>query len=127
MHASLQWANLVEAHVPARKRIIYVNMDETMLRLWQGGRRELVKIEPFADRKLFLDREERGSLSERRQKSSMIAFISDCPIAQNLLPLMMLLNEHHLSKSAVAPIVQELAENKTLVSCDVEVHGIVLI
>ena len=105
----------MEAHVPATKRVIYVNMDETMLRFWQGGRRELVKIEPFADRKLFLDREERGSLSERRQNSSMVAFISDCPIAQNLLPLMLLLNEHHLSKSAVAPIVQEFVENKSIV------------
>ena len=55
----------------------HVNMDETMIRLWQGGRRELVKLEPFADRKL--DKDERGSLAERRQNVFMLAFKSDCP------------------------------------------------
>ena len=52
-----------------------------MIRLWQGGRRELVKLEPFAERKLFLDKEERGSLAEKRQNVSMVAFISDWPHA----------------------------------------------
>ena len=46
---------------------MHVNMDETMIRLRQGGRLELVKLKPFADLKLFLDKEERGSLAERRQ------------------------------------------------------------
>ena len=77
-----------------------MNMDETMIKLWQGGRRELVRTDPLADRKVFLDKEERGTLAERRQNSSMIAFISDCPDAQALLPFIMLLNENHISESA---------------------------
>ena len=60
---------------------MHVNMDETMIRLRQGGRLELVKLKPFADRKLFLDKEERGSLAERRQNVFVLAFISDCPHA----------------------------------------------
>ena len=60
---------------------MHVNMDETMIRLRQGGRPELVKLKPFADRKLFLDKEERGSLAERRQDVFLLAFISDCPHA----------------------------------------------
>ena len=74
------------------QRSVCLNMDETMIRLWQGGRRDLVKVEPFADRELFLVREERSTLAERRQYCSMIAFMSDCPKAQELLPLILLLN-----------------------------------
>ena len=113
--ASWQWANFVEAQKGDTKRIVYVNMDETMIRLWQGGRREIVKVEPLADRKLFLDKEERGTLAERRQNCSMVAFISDCPKAQALLPLILLLNEHHLAKTAAQPIVDEFAANDNVV------------
>ena len=63
----------------------------------------------FADRKWFSDKEERGYLAERRQNSSMIPFISDCPRAQALLPFFMLLNENHISTNAAQPIVNELA------------------
>ena len=87
--ACWQWANFVESQQDLTQRVVYVNMDETMIRFWQGGRREFVKVEPLGERKWFLDREERGSLSERRQNSSLIAFIADCPRAQALLPLIM--------------------------------------
>ena len=53
MVASWQKANFVEDQSGEMQRTVYVNMDETMIRLWQGGRRDLVKVEPFADRKLF--------------------------------------------------------------------------
>ena len=79
--ACWQWTNFVESQQDIPRRIIHVNMDETMIRLWQGGRLELVKLEPFAERKLFLDKEERGSLAEKRQNVSMVAFISDWPHA----------------------------------------------
>ena len=79
--ACWQWSNFVESQRDTARRLIYINMDETMVRLWQGGRRELVKLEPFAERKLFLDKEERGSLAEKRQNVSMVAFISDWPHA----------------------------------------------
>ena len=86
--ACWQWSNFVEAQQDSARRVIYVNMAETMIRLWQGGRRELVKVEPSADRKWFLDKEERGSLAERRQNSSMIAFyirLPACPSAPSTL------------------------------------------
>jgi hypothetical protein len=86
-----------------------------MIRLWQGGRGELVKFEPFADRKWFLDKKERVSLAERRQNSSMIAFTSDCPRAQAFLPLFMLLNENHTTKNAAQPIVNEFAGSRNIV------------
>ena len=75
----------------------------------------LVKIETFADRRLFLDREERGTLAERRQNCSMIAFISDCPRAQQLLPLILLLNDHHVTKNVAQPIVDEFAGDRNVV------------
>ena len=81
MVASWQWANFVEDQRGEMQRTVYVNMDETMICLWQGGRRDLVKIVPLADRRLFLGREERGTIAERRQNCSMIAFISNCPRA----------------------------------------------
>ena len=87
MWASWKWANFVEAQRGDTQRTVYVNMDETVIRLWQGGQRALVKVEPFADRQLFLDREERGALAERRQRCSMIALIAECPKAQELLPV----------------------------------------
>ena len=85
-----------------------------MIRLWQGGRREFVKVEQSSERKWFLDREERGSLSERRQNSSLIAFIADCPHAQALLPLIMLLNENYITKNGAQPIVSEFAINRNV-------------
>ena len=71
-----------------------------MVPLWQGGRRNLVKVEPFADRKRFLDREARGTPAERRQNCSLLSFIADNAAAQTRLPLIMLLNEHHVSAVA---------------------------
>ena len=128
MAASWQWANFVEDQSGEMQRTVYVNMDETMIRLWQGGRRDLVKIEPFAKRRVFLDREERGTLAERRQNCSMIAFISDCPKAQELLPLILLLNEHHVTKTAAQPIVDEFAGDRTVVFfCGGGAHGVVRI
>ena len=115
MRASWKWANFVEAQRGDTQRTVYVNMDETMIRLWQGGQRALVKVEPFADRKLFLDREERGTLAERRQNCSMIAFMSDCPKAQELLPAILLLNEHHATKTVAQPIVDEFAGCRNVV------------
>ena len=115
MLASWKWANFVEDQRRDTQRTVYLNMDETMIRLWQGGRRALVKVEPFADRRLFMDREERGSLAERRQCCSMIAFISDCPRAQELLPVFLLLNEHHITKTAAQPIVDEFAGDRNVV------------
>ena len=115
MRASWKWANFVEAQRGDAQRTVYVNMDETMISLWQGGRRALVKVEPFADRQLFLDREERGTLAERRQCCSMIAFISDCPKAQELLPVFLLLNKHHITKTAAQPIVDEFAGDRNVV------------
>ena len=113
--ACWQWLNFVESQQDTARRIVYVDMDETMIRHWQGGRRELVKFEPFADRKWSLDKEECGSLAERRQDSSMIAFISDCPCAQALLPLVMLLNENHITNNTAQPIVNEFAGNRNVV------------
>ena len=113
--ACWQWSNFVESQQDSARRVVYVNMDETMIRLWQGGLGELVKFESFADRKWFLNKEERVSLAERRQNSSMIAFISDCPRAQAFLPLFMLLNENHTTKNAAQPIVNEFAGNRNVV------------
>ena len=110
-----QWANFVESQAGVTKRIVYVNMDETMIKLWQGGRRELVRTESLVDRKIILYKEERGTLAERRQNSSMIAFISDCPDAHALLPLLMLLNENHMTKSAAQTIVDEFASSANVV------------
>ena len=35
--ASWKWANFVEQQAQASNRVAYINMDETMVRLWQGG------------------------------------------------------------------------------------------
>ena len=110
-----QWSNFVESQQDTARRTVYVNMDETMFRLWQGGRHELVKFDPFAERKWFLGKRECGSLAERRQNSSMMASISDCPRAQAFLQFFMLLNENHVTKNAVQPIVNEFAGNRNVV------------
>ena len=112
--ACWQWSNFVESQQDIAGRIVYVIMDEAMIRLWRGGRRGLVKLEPFAERKCFLDKEERGSLAERRQNRSMIS-ISDSPRAQALLPFFMLLNENHITKNAAQPIVNEFPGNRNVV------------
>ena len=115
MLACWQWANFVEAQCGPTRRVVYVNMDETAIRLWQGGRHELLHVPAWDARKIVLDREERGSLAERRQNSTMVAFISACAEVQALLPLFMLLNERHIIQNAAQPIVQEFAANRNVV------------
>ena len=109
--ASWQWANFAETQLRASKEVIFINMDETMVSLWQGGRRNLVKVEPLANRKRFLDREERGTLAERRHNCSLLAFISDNVAVQERLPLIMLLNEHHVSAAAAQTVVDQFHDN----------------
>ena len=86
-----------------------------MVALWQSGRRNLVKVEPFANRKRFLDREEPGTLAQRRHNCSLLGFISDNAEAQARLPLIMLLNEHHVPAAAAETIVEELRDNEHVI------------
>ena len=113
--ASWQWDNFVEAHVPAVRRIVRVNMDETSIRLWQGGKRQLVKVERRVRRRLFLDREERGSLADRRQNASLLAFIADDVDAQARLPLILLLNERHVAAEDAVPLLAAVREHEHIV------------
>ena len=68
-------------------------------------------VEPFANRKRFLDREERGTLAERRHNCSSFAFISDNAAAQENLPLILLLNEHPVYAVVVQTVVDQFHDN----------------
>ena len=86
-----------------------------MVRLWQGGQKAFVEIGAFENKRVFLDKEERNSLAERRQCCSMLAFISDCADVQSRLPLLLLLNGRHVTAAAASSIVDEFADSRHVI------------
>ena len=62
------WCHFVEQHVPLMHKVVRVHMDEPSICMWQGGMRQLVKVERRVNRFLFLDQEDVCFLADMKQK-----------------------------------------------------------
>ena len=113
--ASWKWLNFAQEQCQPGRRFVLANLDESMISLWQGGRRGYIVMRTGECRKSFLDREEHGPLSARRMYASLIALISDDPVVQEQLPLFLVVNEHHLSASCTEMVQADLRENKNCI------------
>ena len=86
-------------------------MDETMIHLFPKAQRGFVAAGTGSARKVFLCREEKSSLGERRQCTSLLAMISDVKVVNDLLPLILLVNERHVKAEPIASLQQHYAND----------------
>jgi hypothetical protein len=96
--AAWQWANFWRGHIPAEKRALRVNLDETAICLFQGGG----KGNLFVSKKHIT--RQHVPLGRRRAYLSHVAFICDDPMIQPLLPQVIIGNEHTLKARQLAAL-----------------------
>ena len=89
-----------------------LNFDETAIRFWNGGRRGYVLVPAGTQKNIFLEREERATASVRRSCCSLLTIIADCPLAQKLLPLILLVSEATVPQAVAAEITRRYATSE---------------
>lgn len=94
-----QWTNFYMNQLPADKRVIHVNFDQTAACLFQGAGRGNVTLAK-ADR-AAVQNVPRG---KRRTYLTHVAFACDDPITQPLLPQVTVGNEHTLKAGQLAAV-----------------------
>ena len=92
-YAAWQWWNYLETQVPVGKRLLRINLDETGLCLFQGGRAGAVFC---SKRRRRSEPVESASLARRRTYMTHVALICDDTAVQPLLPQFLLGNESTL-------------------------------
>ena len=70
------WDHFVEQHVPLVRKVVRVHMDEPSICMWQGGMRQLVKVERRVNR--FLVSGSGGCVLSCRHEAEMLAVGLHC-------------------------------------------------
>ena len=113
--AAWKWSNFWASQRAFRRRLVHINMDETAIRFWEkSGSQGYIVVPPRMVKKHFLERENGATLAERRSVCSYVAFISDDERINELLPQIIIVNEHTISASDVAALQEPLALSTTL-------------
>ena len=107
--ATWRWSSFVRAHCPSGKHRVYINMDETCIRMCPENRAGLVYVKRGAEKKHVLEHEQKATLSMRRSACSLVAFTSSCHEVGRLLPQVILINQRILTESEVRLIRDELS------------------
>ena len=98
------WAH---THKPVGKRLVYVNLDETCIRMyiesWTPG---LVRVPSGARKVNVLEKKLKASLSQQRSAVSLIACATDDEEAARLLPQIFLTNDYVLNKTQIAILTE---------------------
>ena len=95
--ATLQWNNFLESRCEPPRTVLRINMDETSVKLWQGGLRGC--IAQGGGQAAGAPLEQAVSLRSRRAALSLVCFVCDDPVAQRLLPQVIVGNEKVLAAS----------------------------
>ena len=77
-------------------------MDESAITFWQDTPRGFVVVPLGVSKLQFLERERRATLSQKRSSCSLMAFLSDDPEVQSLLPQIVFVNSHTVSAAEAA-------------------------
>ena len=113
--AAWKWSNFWASRRASGRRLVHINMDETAIRFWEkSGSQGYIVVPPRMLKKHFLERENGATLSQRRSVCSYVAFISDDDRINELLPQIIIVNEHTISASDVAAVEKPLALSTTL-------------
>jgi hypothetical protein len=91
-HAVWQWYNCCAARVPAGKRPLRINLDETSVCLFQGGGKGTIAFKRRRDHPSE-EPHERASRAKRRCCLTHVAFICERPELQPLLPQVIVGNQ----------------------------------
>ena len=103
--AAWQWYNYLECNIPAGKRALRINLDETSICLFQGATRGnicLSKTEP---------RVQHARLGERRTYMSHVALVCDDQALQLRMPQFILVNTRTLSADTLIAIRARIPVN----------------
>jgi hypothetical protein len=110
-YAVWQWWNYIETQVPVTKTLLRVNLDETSVCLFQGGRAGAI----FCTKKRARPQPcESVSLQKRRTFMSHVALICDNAALQPAMPQFVLANNKTLSAGQLAAMTHACPSNVTI-------------
>ena len=110
--ASWQWANFLVSQVPAGKKPLMINLDETAVCMFQGTARGTIMVGKKRKREQPIQRVNRAS---RRTYLTHVAIICDNPSYQKYMPQMVIGNEHTLLVRDMGGYHEHRPDNFTLV------------
>ena len=102
----------LRAQCPAAKRCVYINMDETCIRMCPETGQGLVFV-PSGKKKHVTEQERKATLAMRRAACSLVAFTCSCPEAAKLLPQVLVTNRRCLSEAQAQNVHCELSRSPT--------------
>jgi hypothetical protein len=83
---SWQFVQVLEAHRPANKQTLHINMDESFVPLRWPSKVGLAQAPAGGIRRQFLQQEQMATLATRRAGFTLMASVADDPTIQRLLP-----------------------------------------
>ena len=109
------WSSFWENHFREKRKVVYLNMDESSCKLWTTPSRGFVTANTQKKTRAGQHQGRVVPLRRRREAFSLIAFLSDDEEIQKALPQFFILNKYTLSK----------ADTESLAKCEHEA-GVVL-
>ena len=107
--ATWRWNAFLRSQCPASKRCVYINMDETCIRMCPETGKGLVFVESGKKKKHVMEQERKATLAMRRAACSLVAFNSSCPEVAKLLPQVLVTNQRLLTEDQARCVDCELS------------------
>ena len=106
--AMWQWARFLHSRIPLHKEPLLINMDETCIRLYQRGKLGHMVLEARRQKRQGDALTQNVSLSQQRGACTLVALVSNCHAAQQLLPQTILMSEKTMPSKKLKEIAETL-------------------
>ena len=108
------WANFLHANVPAGKKPVRINMDETGIRLYSECKNGHMTLQAKTLKRSARSLTNPATRAQTRGMFSLLAFICDDATIQHALPQIVLVKNTHMAGLSIAEMRSELPENTVL-------------
>jgi hypothetical protein len=109
--ATWQWSNFAHSRGEPGKKRVSINMDETSVRVMGEPTAGFVASRLGASRQHVLEAEQTAPLKSRRTAYTYVAFISDDPDVQAVLPQVLVASARTLTQEAAAAVMADRQDN----------------
>ena len=114
MDSLWRWSNALHAEIPAAKKALCINLDETCVRLREPGIAWCLVLEAQKQKRTPVSLAENASHAAYRACCTHAALISDSPELQSLLPQLILVRESQLREDQFRVLTATFPNNVIL-------------
>ena len=108
-----RWSNFLHRRAPAGRRVVRLNLDETSIRLHQGGKPGLVRMSARVLKRSARSLTTPASTTQTCGMFTLVTIVCDDAAIQNVLPQVLLVNETRLSKFEPAANLRQMLDAHT--------------